>query len=201
MAHERPGAAPAGVRRRALCLAFAVLACGGCASMSSQVRVQQAEAGAAHCSRFDWLPAASEATSLTEQRVRTAALSELQAKGYTQSSEQPDCKITYILSLSERPAPKPRVGVGAGGGSRGVGGGIGVSLPVGRKDQNVGTFTLDIIDVASNAQVWSGSLEKSFQSKELSVEEAQAVVRTILAEFPDRGSPEPSTPDETARSR
>ncbi len=76
--------------------------------------------------------------------------------------------------------------MGAGGGSRGVGGGIGVSIPVGqKKDQRVGEFTLDVIDVASNAQIWSGALEAAFAAEELTQEEAEGAVRKVLDAFPD----------------
>ena len=172
------------VRRHAVVLWALVV--GACASTDPNVRVQQADAGVAQCRSFDWLPTSKEAATLTEQRVRAAVLAELQAKGYAQDSKQPDCRMTYVLSLHERPASRPRVGVGAGGGSGGIGGGIGVSLPIGRKNQQAGTFTLDVVDVQSKAQVWTGALDVSFASTELSEEEARDVVRAILSKLPDR---------------
>lgn len=162
----------------------AALALGACVSTGAKVRVQQGDTDLTQCRTFDWLPASQEAASFTEQRVRAAAMEQLQVKGYARSTERPDCRITYVLSTHERPASKPRVGVG--GGSRGVGGGIGVSLPIKSKNQHAGTFTLDVVDVARNAQIWSGSLDAVFASNELSAEEAARVVRRILAEFPDR---------------
>lgn len=158
----------------------------GCASSGSAVRVDKADTDLTKCRSFDWLQPSKELATLTDQRVRVAALAELEKKGYTIVTENPDCKISYVLSTYERPQQKPRVGVGATGGSRGVGGGIGVSLPIGRGDRFGGTLTLDIVDVATNAQIWSGSLDGSTSSTELSEEEAQAAVRRILREFPDR---------------
>ena len=173
-------------------LALGLLAC---ASEQSHVRVDKADADLSKCQTFDWLPASREATSLTEQRVRAAAVKELEAKGYSQSTDKPDCRFTYLLSASELPQSKPRVGVGAGGGSGGgVVGGIGISLPIGKRAHSRGTFTMDAIDVASNSQIWAGSIDAEFEANELSEKEAGAVVKKILAEFPDRGTPNASSP-------
>lgn len=173
--------------------AVAALALGGCAASRPAVRVQQADSGVPVCRSFEWLPVSKDAASLNEQRIRAAVMAQLQEKGYAQSTgpTPPDCRITYVMSTSRQEPAKPRVGVGAGGGSRGIGGGIGVSLPIGRKKQHSGTVTLDVIDVASNAQVWSGSLDASFAQAELSDDEASALARKILAEFPDAGTMPP----------
>src|SRR5918992_2561127 len=115
--------------------AIVLVALGGCVTAGSPVRVDKGETDLAKCRTFDWLPTSSEAASFTEQRVRASALQQLQEKGYTITSEKPDCRITYLLSSYEREKRKPRVGVGAGGGSGGVRGGIGVSLPIGRSEE------------------------------------------------------------------
>jgi hypothetical protein len=165
---------------------LAALFSGGCASTGSPVRVDQAEVDLSLCRTFGWLPAASDAESLTEQRVRSEALRQLEEKGYEITSEKPDCRITYVASIQELPRPRPRIGVGASGGSRGVHGGLGVHLPIGRRDAYSGTFTLDVIDAARKAQIWSGSLDASFEGPELTEDEARRAVEIILAEFPDR---------------
>lgn len=158
----------------------------GCAATSSQVRVDKAsDVDLTQCRTFDWLPQTNDAASLTDQRVRSAALSTLEEKGYTLAKD-PDCRISYIFSTHERPLEKPQIGVGAGGGSRGVGGGIGVSLPIGKRNRFGGTLTLDVIDAAKNAQIWSGTLDASLPEQELSEEQARAIVREILSQFPDR---------------
>lgn len=171
-----------------ICVAGGLLALSGCAAPTSAVRVDKGGTDVAKCRTFDWHPASSDAASFTEQRVRAEALKQLQAKGYSLDTEKPDCRVTYVLSLQEREKSKPRIGVGAGGGSGGVGGGIGVSLPIGRKKEQVGTFTLDIVDVAQKAQIWSGSFDAAFSSGELSEEEARDAVQEVLAKFPDRAS-------------
>jgi Domain of unknown function (DUF4136) len=166
----------------------------GCAGTAPTVRVDKGDADLSKCQSFDWLPASQDATaSLTEQRVRAATLRELEARGYTHSTDKPDCRITYRLAISEATQAKPRVGVGAAGGSGGVGGGVGISIPLGKRKQNTGTFTMDIVDVASNSQIWAGSLEAGFEGSEPTEEEAAGAVRKVLAEFPDRASPGSAT--------
>jgi hypothetical protein len=83
---------------------------------------------------------------------------------------------------------KPTIGVGVGGGSGGVRGGIGVGVPIGSQKEQVGTLTLDIVDVAQNAQIWSGSLDVGLHNQEISEEEATEAVGLILGKFPDRAS-------------
>jgi hypothetical protein len=163
------------------------LAMVGCAATTSKVRVDKGTASLNACRSFDWLDSSTAPASFTDQRVKAATLAALGEKGYTQSTDKPDCKITYLLSSSERPKPKPGVGVGVGGGSGGLGGGLGISLPIGRKSEGAGTFTLDIIDASRNAQIWSGSLDAQFKGAEPSEEESAAIVKKILAEFPNRG--------------
>lgn len=166
----------------------ALLALTGCATPGPDVRVDKGDTDLAKCRTFDWHPASSDAASFTEQRVRAAALKQLQEKGYSLATEKPDCRVTYVLSTEERPKPKPRVGVGAGGGSGGVRGGIGVSLPIGGHKTQIGTFTLDVVDVAQNAQIWSGTVDVSYRAGEMTEEDVAEAVRVILAEFPDRAA-------------
>lgn len=162
---------------------------GGCATTTvSDVRVDKGDTDLAKCRTFDWHPASSDAASFTEQRVKAAALKKLEEKGYTLSPDKPDCRITYVLATQERPKPKPSIGVGAGGGSGGVRGGIGVSLPIGRNKSQIGSFTLDVVDVAQNAQIWSGSVDVAYQAGEVSEEDAAEAVQVILAKYPDRAA-------------
>jgi hypothetical protein len=168
-----------------LVLLGTALACVGCATATSKVRVDKGEADLGKCQSFDWLDASKDPSTFADQRIKAAALNTLRDKGYTQSTDKPDCKIAYNLSTSVRPKAKPGVGVGVGGGSGGLGGGIGISLPIGKRNDSAGTFTLDIVDASRNAQIWSGSLDTELSGSEPTEEEAAAIVKKILAEFPD----------------
>jgi hypothetical protein len=165
-----------------------VLLLSACASTGSQVRIDKADTfDAVQCQSFAWHAPSDQPASFTDQRVRNHVMAALKAKGYAEVNENPSCRVSYVLSTRERPRSRPGVGVGVGGGSGGIGGGIGVTLPVGRKSE-AGTFTLDIIDSAKNAQVWSGSVEGAFGSAELTDDEAKSLVEEVLAEFPDRAA-------------
>ena len=167
-------------------MAAALVALSGCATQSSAVRVDKGDADLTKCRTFDWHPASADAASFSEQRVRAAALKQLETKGYTLSTEKPDCRIAYLLPTQDTQKRKPTIGVGVGGGSGGVRGGIGVGVPIGSHKEQIGTLTLDIVDVARNAQIWSGSVDVGLHSQEIGEEEANEAVGLILAEFPDR---------------
>ncbi len=172
--------------RSALLACSGILVLGACAS-SPKVRVDAVEGALPDCRTFAWNPApCGDAASLVEQRIRTATMQALRDKGYTEVSDKADCRIAYQLNSRQIEPSKPRVGVGMGGGSGGLGGGIGISLPVGKSKAGRGTFTLDVIDSAKNAQVWSGSLDAEFDSADISVKEANELVREVLAKYPDR---------------
>ena len=129
------------MRRAAFGLALAATVLAGCmATAPSKVRVDMAESGLPNCRSFEWLPTQQQPASLTEQRVKNEIMSQLEKKGYAQVAEKGDCRVTYLLDIHERPANKPGVGVGVGGGSGGVGGGIGVTLPIGKRNEQAGTF-------------------------------------------------------------
>jgi hypothetical protein len=156
-----------------------------CAAPTSRVRVDQADSGPPNCLTFAWHATSGDAAPLGDQRVRAVVMEQLKAKGYQEVADKADCRIAYQLATRELPKAKPGVGVGVGGGSRGVGGGIGVSLPIGRKSGFTGTFVLDVIDNAKNAQVWSGSVDAELAAAEVSDREARDLVEEVLAAYPD----------------
>jgi hypothetical protein len=61
-------------------------------------------------------------------------------------------------------------------------------VPIGRHKEQIGTLTLDIVDVARNAQIWSGSVDVGLHGQEISEAEANEAVGLILGKFPDRAS-------------
>lgn len=171
-----------------LILGATLLAAGCTATAPSKVRVDMAETGLPNCQTFEWLPTPQQPASFTEQRVKSEVMSKLKEKGYSEATEKGDCKVTYAFDVHERPANKPGVGVGVGGGGGGVGGGIGITLPIGKRNEQAGTFTIDIVDTAKNAQVWSGALDATFLKAELNEDEAREIVAKVLDKYPDRAS-------------
>jgi hypothetical protein len=83
------------------------------------------------------------------------------------------------------------IGIGAGGGSGNVGGGVGLSIPVGKRTENVALMTIDIVDAKRNAQVWTGSTEERIKGDNASDEAVNAMVGKILARFPNGPSDAP----------
>lgn len=165
----------------ALLISLGIAACS-----TSKVRVDSARETPITCKTFDWLRAGNGVESLSEQRVREAVFRDLATKGYTQTSEHPDCKVSFEFAARETSGGKPRVGVGVGGGSGGLGGGIGISLPVPGGRHRAGEFALNVIDAKKNAEIWRGSTEAATRSRELTQAEATELVEKILAKFPPK---------------
>jgi len=133
--------------------------------------------------------AKSAVDTITENRVRAVLIGVLQSKGYQLNEATPDFRVSYMLSVYERPKKSGvSLGVGAGGGSGHVSGGVGLSIPLGKRTNTMVTMTIDIIDTARNAQVWTGSYEERMPVGPLSDADANKLVTTILARFPTDAS-------------
>jgi hypothetical protein len=172
-------------RTRLVLSSIIVSSLAACAAQNERLRVDQVEGELPNCRTFAWHTASGDAASFSDQRVRSAVMDQLKAKGYQEATDAPDCRIAYRLTTREIPKAKPGVGVGVGGGSGGLGGGIGVSLPIGRKSGFIGTFALDVIDAAKNAQVWSGSLDTELAAAEVTEEEARDLATEVLSAYPN----------------
>lgn len=174
----------AGTLRRILpaLMAGSTLAAAGCAA--SKVHVQSA-GEQPECGSFGWLEQENRTTALTDRQVRSEVVRVLQEKGYAIEETSPVCRVAYALHSDVKRGPGASIGLGTGTFGGGIGGGIGVSVPVGPRSTAVGNLVLDVIDTASNAAIWSGSLENAV-SEQPSDEEISAAVRRILERFPDR---------------
>jgi hypothetical protein len=163
---------------------------GACASQPVVHVDRDAHANFAAYTAFAWLAADKAAdTSLTETRIRSAVVAALQSKGYTYDAEHPNFKVAATLNACEKPNDSGmHVGVGAGGGSGHFGGGVGLSFPIGKRVSMTGVLTLDMIDTARNAQVWTGSYESAVEDKQIADTTAQRMVATILSRWPNRGA-------------
>ncbi|MBC7985015.1 MAG: DUF4136 domain-containing protein [Candidatus Obscuribacterales bacterium] len=167
-----------------------------CASNAPKVRVDKdAKADFTRYTTFAWFqPEKEPATSLAAQRIRIAVTTVMQRKGYVENETHPDIRVSYRVATYDRPKESGlRVGLGAGGGSGNIGGGVGVSLPVGKKVQHMAALTLDIVDAARVAQVWTGAYESVIDAPELTEAMAYQLVTEVLAKYPDR-VPSPPAP-------
>jgi hypothetical protein len=186
-------------------LAFVILLLTACAA-PPKVRVDKdTSTNFASYKTFSWLgvrnapPAATaapghpitpEGNSIAENRVRNAVIEVLQAKGYLLlTNGNPDFRVSYALNVYEKHKESGmRIGLGAGGGGGNMSGGVGMSVPVGKSTEMMGTMTIDVIDAARNAQVWTGSYEQKIPKDALTDESAKQIVTTILARFPTDSS-------------
>ena len=171
-----------------IAFAAALFLC-ACSSPGPMVRVDKApEVDFTQYQSFGWLAQPNKpAGTLVEQRVQAAISEVLRAKGYAEDTQHPDMEVTYTLKTYERPkSGGMSVGVGAGGGSGNVGGGVGISMPIGKRQETAGTMSVDVFDAAHKAQVWTGSLDTTFERPDLTPQDAKRVVTEILKSFPER---------------
>ena len=182
-------------KRSAFAAVVAALAVIGCASPPKARVDQDTKANFSAYRTFGWLEQKSaeagdptvEIATLKNQRVRSALAAGFQSKGLMLIETTPDVKINYVLNVHERPKQSGmRIGLGAGGGSGNVGGGVGVSVPVGKRSESVAAMTVDVIDVARNAQVWTGSYDTVIKGQEASDADVKKLVDTILSKYPAR---------------
>jgi len=151
----------------ALALASAA-ALSGCASAPRVVADQAAGVDVAaypSFAFFDPLGLEREGYStLAGDRARTVLGQALEAKGYRFDREEPALRVNVLAALAQRESRGPKVslglGLGLGGGS--TRGGIGLGLPLGgsksQESRLPAAVTLDLVDVAANRVVWSGSV-------------------------------------------
>jgi hypothetical protein len=167
----------------------------GCSSPPKARIDKDSQADFASYKTYGWMDAKpagaaepAQVSTLSTTRVRAAISKTMQAKGYTLDEAHPDVRVSYAFHIYQRPKESGmRIGLGAGGGSGNVAGGVGVSVPVGKSTESRGAMSLDFVDVARNAQVWTGSYDMRVSDKETKDTEIQKLVDTILAKYPVHG--------------
>jgi hypothetical protein len=138
---------------------------------------------------YDWMPATGNAATdqLLIKRIRSAADSELNAKGRALDSANPDFLIAMQLS-----------GKTVYGGSTGVG--MSVGIPVGKAgrisvgggkskpiEKKEGTLVLDFLDAKTKALLWQGTASGAVEpaaSPEEQQKRINEVISQMLARFP-----------------
>ena len=141
---------------------LAVLALAGCSTMTVSTDFDRSASFAAY-KTFDFIPAEEVKNPLIRQRIEDAIAAQLQAKGLTRSSENPDLLIAGHGKLSsETHFDTTSFGYGWGGwggywgpygGYGAYGGGMGTSTTVAR-EVPVGTLIIDLVDAKAKKLVW-----------------------------------------------
>lgn len=170
------------LNRPALVLLFgAVLA----ACAGSGVRVdQETNADLSRCNRFAWMGQSNDPASLTDQRIRDAALESMRAKGYTVVEREADCELSYVIDISNRSRSRSSFSFGMGGGSGNVGAGAGVTVPLGNNKLRAAIVRLNVYDSTRRTQIWTASYDTEVADP-VTPEQANKVVSEILKKYPD----------------
>jgi hypothetical protein len=175
---------------RVCLIAVALLA--GCATPPPQPQsMRDPTADFAAFRTFDWAPAPGVAGSdaplqLLDKNIRAAIAAEMKRKGYTESQDNPDLRISYETAKADKIESSPvRIGVGVGSWGGNVGGSVGVSSSSVRNFTE-GKLVIHAIEVAKNAEVWQGSIEGRLTKGSVEPAAIQHAVSTAMRDFPAR---------------
>jgi hypothetical protein len=139
---------------------------------------------------FGWVPGpgvtGDAPLQLLDKNIRAAIAAEMKRKGYTESQDNPDLRISYETAKADKVESSPvRIGVGVGGWGGNVGGSVGVSSSSVRNFTE-GKLVIHAIEVAKNAEVWQGSIEGRLTKGSVEPAAIQHAVSTAMHDFPAR---------------
>jgi len=151
-------------------------------------------AGFSNLKTFAWKHAEQPLTGnprmdndLIDERIRAAVKTELEKKGFVAVDKaDADFFVAYFIDYKQR-INGSSVSLGAGGGSYGRYGGAGYSTGI--SDYEEGSLTIDMIDPASDKNVWRGVGRRTTyegSSPEKMTKIINRSVSRILAKFPPK---------------
>ena len=175
--------------RRFLLVSIVTLFLGGCGGIKAQHNFDP-WVDFSTLKTYSWqqVDETEQLEELTRRNLMQAIEVELQAKGFSPDSANPDMLLS--LSWSKKKVYSGSVGLGASvgvpvgsHGSLSIGGGR--SAP---RENIEGTVALDMVSAASGKLVWQGTATSTRRSSGLSPEQRNQLVREIVAklleEFP-----------------
>jgi hypothetical protein len=165
---------------------LALLMLAGCGPMIEVRADYDTSADFARLRTYSWLQKSSDAprdprinNDLLDSRVHAAVNEELHAKGYGESTERPDFRVTYHVILKEKLDPT----------SYGYGTGRWSAVDVRVSTYEEGTLLLDLVDGTTNELVWRGSAQARIDPSK-SPQERTELIRTavhrMLEKFPPK---------------
>lgn len=135
---------------------IAVLLAAGCSGISTTTDYDPAVDFSAF-STFDWISSEGQIDNITSSRVRQSVNAALAAKGFSQSSDNPDVAVSYQVTTDQRRSFNT-VNAGWGGGYRWGGWGMGMgSSTTTEQVWSEGTLIIGIFDTGTKNLVWTGS--------------------------------------------
>ncbi|MEZ5559712.1 MAG: DUF4136 domain-containing protein [Pseudomonadales bacterium] len=140
---------------------------------------------------FGWATQGSAERPLTilDTQVRTALAAQLTRKGYAESADAPDFRMSYELVTYEknRSSNPVRIGIGVGTWGGHVGGSVGTSVGLGGSEDPKVRAQLQIHAVAteSNREVWTGTTTTFGPGPDAAT--VERAVAGVMQGFPQRG--------------
>lgn len=173
----------------------AVMALAGCSTMTVSTDFDRSASFAAY-KTFDFIPAEEVKNPLIRQRIEDAIVAELETKGLTRSSDNPDVLIAGRAKMSSETQFNTTTygyGWGGWGGYRGPYGsygavGMGSSTTTAR-EVPVGTLIIDLVDAKEKKLIWqavaSDTLDTNARADERDYRIKKAMEK-IFAGFPPK---------------
>ena len=138
-------------------------------------------------STYDWIDSEGQVDNITSSRVRQSVDAAMAAKGFSQSSANPDIAVSYQVTSAERRSFNT-VNAGWGGGYRSSGWGMGMGTSTTTEQVwNEGSLILAIFDTGTKNLVWTGAAttdldpSRSPQERQELIDDA---VNKMMGDFP-----------------
>ncbi len=164
----------------------AVLLVSACSGISTSTDYDPAVNFSAF-STYDWIDSEGQVDNITSSRVRQSVDAAMAAKGFTQSTSNPDLAVSYQVTSAERRSFNT-VNAGWGGGySRGGWGmGMGTSTTTEQVWQE-GSLILGIFDTGTKNLVWTGTATTDIDPSRSPQERQELIdsaVGKMMGDFP-----------------
>ena len=138
-------------------------------------------------STYDWIDSEGEVDNITSSRVRSSVDAAMVAKGFSQSSSNPDLAVSYQVTSAERRSFNT-VNAGWGGGYRGAGWGMGMGTSTTTEQVwNEGSLILGIFDTGTKNLVWTGTATTDIDQSRSPQERQELIdsaVNKMMGDFP-----------------
>ena len=138
-------------------------------------------------STYDWIDSEGQVDNITSSRVRQSVDAAMTAKGFTQSTSNPDLAVSYQVTTAERRSYNT-VNTGWGGGYRGAGWGMGMGTSTTTEQVwNEGSLILGIFDTGTKNLVWTGTATTDLDPSRSPQERQELIdsaVTKMMGDFP-----------------
>jgi len=136
---------------------------------------------------YDWVDSQGDVDNITSSRIRQSVDGAMVARGFSQSSSNPDLAISYQVSSAERRSFNT-VNSGWGGGYGW--GGWGMSMGTSTTTENVwqeGSLILGIFDTSTKNLVWTGTATTDIDGSRSPADRQELIdsaVAKMMGDFP-----------------